>query len=178
MIFWEIYYLFFQIGLICFGGGYAMIPLMRRELIERQGWLSLEKFLDIMAIAEMTPGPIAINTATFIGYEVAGIGGSLLATLGVISPSIIILGLTFYLSKKVAPVSWREALLMGIRPAAIALIFLAAVYLGEAVLLDLYQGAFFIGSLVLLFMTRISPIYLILLAGTLAILLDQLLRII
>ena len=79
---------FFKIGLFTFGGGYAMIPLIEYETVERHRWIKSEDILDIFAIAEATPGVIAINTATFVGYKVAGFWGSLLATLGVVIPSL------------------------------------------------------------------------------------------
>ncbi len=88
----------FKIGLFTFGGGYAMIAILERELIERKKWIKHEEFLDVIAIAESTPGPIAINSATYIGYKVCGVLGSLFATLGVVLPSftIIILISLFY----------------------------------------------------------------------------------
>lgn len=82
---------FFKIGLITFGGGYAMIAIIERELIERKKWISHDEFLDVIAIAESTPGPIAINSATYIGYKKGGVFGSVFATLGVVLPSFIII---------------------------------------------------------------------------------------
>ena len=82
-LFWS----YFKIGLFSFGGGYAMIPLMELEIISRHGWLTAAEFADIIAIAETTPGPIAINSATYVGFRMAGIIGSIVATLGVVSPS-------------------------------------------------------------------------------------------
>ncbi len=82
---------FFKIGAFTFGGGYAMLSLLENEFVEKKGWLTKEEFLDMVAIAESTPGPIAINSATFIGYKTAGVLGSTLATLGVVLPSFIII---------------------------------------------------------------------------------------
>ncbi len=82
---------FFKIGAFTFGGGYAMLSLLENEFVEKRGWLTKEEFLDMLAIAESTPGPIAINSATFIGYKTAGFWGSALATLGVVLPSFIII---------------------------------------------------------------------------------------
>jgi len=152
-----------------------MIPLMRIEFIEQQEWLTVEQFLDIMAISEITPGPIAVNTATFIGFQVAGIWGSVLATAGVISPSVIILLLIIYLSKKIPYFSSKEAILKGIKPAVIALIGLAALYLGETVLQDALTVIFFLGFLGLSLFTRISPVLLILIAGSVSLILTEVL---
>ncbi len=82
---------FFKIGLFTFGGGYAMIAVIERELVERKKWLEHEEYLDVIAIAESTPGPLAINSATYIGYKVCGVLGSVFATLGVVLPSLIII---------------------------------------------------------------------------------------
>ena len=87
----DLFLSFARIGLAAFGGGYAMIPLMRAEFIIARQWLTLEEFLDIIAIAEMTPGPVAINSATYIWYKVAGIPGAAAATLGVIAPSVVLI---------------------------------------------------------------------------------------
>ena len=81
----SLYGIFLKIGLFTIGGGYAMIPLMEREIITRHGWLTAAEFLDIVAVAEVTPGPLAINAATFIGYRLGGFGGAMLASLGVIT---------------------------------------------------------------------------------------------
>lgn len=88
----ELFWTFFKIGAFTFGGGYAMIPLISREASEKKGWVSEDDILEIIAIAESTPGPIAINSATFVGYKAAGVLGSVAATLGVVLPSLIIIG--------------------------------------------------------------------------------------
>ena len=82
---------FFKIGLFTFGGGYAMIPLIHKEIIENHHWIEDDDMLDIIAIAESTPGPISVNTATFVGYKVSGVLGSLFATLGLVLPSLFII---------------------------------------------------------------------------------------
>ena len=97
---WQIFCSFFKIGAFTFGGGYAMIPLIQREAVEKRKWVTDEDILDIVAIAESTPGPIAINSATFVGYRAAGVLGSACATLGVVLPSfVIILALSFILAQ-------------------------------------------------------------------------------
>ncbi len=98
--YWQIFFSFFKIGAFTFGGGYAMIPLIQHEAVEKRKWVTDEDILDIVAIAESTPGPIAINSATFVGYRAAGILGSVCATLGVVLPSfVVILLLSFILSQ-------------------------------------------------------------------------------
>ena len=95
---WKIFAAFFKIGAFTFGGGLAMIPLIQKEAVEKQKWITDDDILEIIAIAESTPGPIAINSATFVGYRAAGILGSACATLGVVLPSfVLILLLSFVL---------------------------------------------------------------------------------
>lgn len=97
---WQVFASFFKIGAFTFGGGYAMIPLIQKEAVEKRQWVTDEDILDIIAIAESTPGPIAINSATFVGYKAAGVLGSVCATLGVVLPSFtIILFLSFVLKQ-------------------------------------------------------------------------------
>ena len=97
---WQIFVTFFKIGAFTFGGGYAMIPLIQHEAVERRKWVTDEDILDIVAIAESTPGPIAINSATFVGYRAAGVLGSACATLGVVLPSfVLILAISFVLAQ-------------------------------------------------------------------------------
>ena len=95
---WQVFFSFFKIGAFTFGGGYAMIPLIQNEAVEKRHWVTDDDILEIIAIAESTPGPIAINSATFVGYRAAGVLGSVCATLGVVLPSfVIILALSFVL---------------------------------------------------------------------------------
>ena len=95
---WQVFFTFFRIGAFTFGGGYAMIPLIQNEAVEKHHWVTDDDILEIIAIAESTPGPIAINSATFVGYRAAGILGSVCATLGVVLPSfVVILALSFVL---------------------------------------------------------------------------------
>lgn len=129
-LFWS----FLQIGMFTFGGGYAMLPLIQREIIDVNGWLSTEQFLDIVAVAEMTPGPIAINSATFVGYRVAGVLGSLVATFGVVLPSFIIVLIIAVLFKRYKHLSGVQAASKGIRSAVVALIALAIWSFGKEVI--------------------------------------------
>lgn len=129
MIYIELFLCFVQIGLFSIGGGYAAMPLIREQVVEMRGWLTMTQFGDIMTISEMTPGPIAINSATFVGIQVAGIPGAIASTLGCIFPSlIIVLGLAFvyYRFKNLNIV---QGVLAGLRPAVIAMIASAGISL-------------------------------------------------
>ena len=88
---WQVFATFFKIGAFTFGGGYAMIPLIQRETVENHNWVTEDDILEIIAIAESTPGPIAINSATFVGYRTCGVLGSMCATIGVVLPSFVII---------------------------------------------------------------------------------------
>ena len=118
----NLFMAFARIGAFTFGGGYAMIPLIQKEAVEKRGWVTDEDILDIIAIAESTPGPIAINSATFVGYKAAGVLGSVCATLGVVLPSfVIILALSFVL-QQFQSVEIVQYALNGIRIGVLALL--------------------------------------------------------
>ncbi len=130
MIHLDLLFTFFRIGLFSFGGGYAMIPLMKVEL-ERHGWLSVEEFADLIAISQMTPGPIGINAATFIGTRVAGLSGAATATFGVVLPSFIIILIIARLLDSFRSNRSVDSLIRGIRPATIGLIASAVFFFAE-----------------------------------------------
>ena len=87
---WELYITFFKVGIMTFGGGYAMLPILQREVVENKGWATEAELADYYAIGQCTPGVIAVNTATFIGQKTKGVAGGIIATLGVVSPSLLI----------------------------------------------------------------------------------------
>ncbi len=119
---WQVFFTFFKIGAFTFGGGYAMIPLIQKETVEKHKWISDDDILEIIAIAESTPGPIAINSATFVGYRTCGVLGAMCATLGVVLPSfVVILVLSFVLRQfhDVQAVQWA---FNGIRAGVLALL--------------------------------------------------------
>ena len=122
---WEIFLTFFKIGAFTFGGGYAMIPLIQRETVEKHGWISDQDILDIVAIAESTPGPIAVNSATFVGYRVCGFFGALLATTGVVLPSFLIITLIAYALREFQSIAVVQHAFFGIRAGVLALIIKA-----------------------------------------------------
>ena len=119
---WELFITFFKIGGFTFGGGYAMIPLIQKEVVDNKKWVSDEDILDIVAIAESTPGPIAINSATFIGYRTAGVLGSFFATLGVVLPSFVIISLIAYLLNEFATYNIVKWAFFGIRAGVLSLV--------------------------------------------------------
>ena len=118
----TIFLSFFKIGLFTFGGGYAMLPLIERELIDKRRWIEQKEFLDLLTLAQSVPGPIAVNTSVFVGYKVRGLGGAIAALLGAVLPSfVIILAIAlFFADVRQNPVV--DAAFKGMRPAVVALI--------------------------------------------------------
>lgn len=122
---WGLFASFFRIGAFTFGGGYAMIPLIQREVVENKKWISDQDILNIVAIAESTPGPIAINSATFVGYRVAGVLGAALATFGVVLPSFVCITLISFILDEFQSLKAVQYAFFGIRAGVLALILKA-----------------------------------------------------
>ena len=122
MILLKLFWSFFQIGLFSIGGGYAAMPLIQNQVVDLHPWLTMTQFADIMAISEMTPGPIAINTATFVGIQVAGLPGALAATLGCVAPSSLIVMTLAWVYHRFAGLGVVQGVLAGLRPAVVAMI--------------------------------------------------------
>ncbi len=119
---WKVFVTFFKIGAFTFGGGYAMIPLIQHETVEKHGWISDDDILEIIAIAESTPGPIAINSATFVGYRTAGFLGAACATLGVVLPSFCIILAISYVLREFQQIKAVQYAFNGIRAGVLALL--------------------------------------------------------
>ena len=129
MIYLQLLWSFVQIGLFSIGGGYAAMPLIQHQVVDLHGWLNMTQFADIMAIAEMTPGPIAINSATFVGIQVGGLPGALVATFGCILPSCVIVLTLAYIYYRYQGLRIVQGVLGGLRPAVVAMIASAALSL-------------------------------------------------
>ena len=122
MIHLQLFWSFFQIGLFSVGGGYAAMPLIQAQVVDLHGWLTLTQFADVVTIAEMTPGPIAINAATFVGTQVAGLSGAVIATIGCIFPSCIVVLTLAWVYTRFRQLSMVQGVLAGLRPAVVAMI--------------------------------------------------------
>lgn len=127
MIYLELFWSFFQIGLFSIGGGYAAMPLIQNQAVEIHSWMTMTDFTDLITISEMTPGPIAVNSATFVGMQVAGFPGAIIATLGCILPSCIIVSLIAFLYAKYKNINIIQGVLGGLRPAVVAMIASAGI---------------------------------------------------
>ncbi|MDD3405959.1 MAG: chromate transporter [Sphingobacteriia bacterium] len=129
-LYWQLFYTYFKIGLFGFGGGAAMLPLIQFELVEHFGWITATEFTNMVAVSQMTPGPIGINCATYAGYLATGsIWGSVIATFAIILPSFIIMLLVAKILQKFKNNRYVEGALSGLRPAVIGLIAAAALLL-------------------------------------------------
>ena len=183
MIYLELFWSFFQIGLFSIGGGYAAMPLIQNQVVDLHEWLTMSQFADIMTIAEMTPGPIAINSATFVGIRIAGIPGAIISTLGCIFPSCIIVMTLAYIYYRYRGLSMVQGVLAGLRPAVIAMIASAGISLmilalyGQRELpadlgnLDYTAAGIFAAGLLVLRKWKMNPIWVMAGAGVLGVLL-------
>lgn len=156
----KIFLVFFKIGLFSFGGGYAMMPLFEKEIINGLHWLSYSDFIDIVAIAQTTPGPFAVNSATFIGNKLAGFWGSVVATLGVTLPSFIIMSIIFLTINKFRDSNAIKVSIRGIRPVVLALVLAAVVTIGKGAIIDYKSIIIAIVAFILVRVKKLNPILL------------------
>lgn len=170
MILLKLYLIFFKIGIFSFGGGLAMLPLIQEEVVDNNDWLTEHEFIDLVAIAQSTPGPIAVNSATFIGQKTGGFLGGVIATLGVISPSIIIMFIIstffFIFSKN----RFVKNALNWIKPGTIGFIATAVWFIGYRTLVDWKSVLIFAGVLGLSFYKKPNPILVTIVTGVIGIL--------
>ena len=137
MIYLQLFWSFFQIGLFSFGGGYAAMPLIQEQVVTSHGWMSMAEFTDLITISQMTPGPIAINSATFVGMKIAGMPGAAVATAGCILPSCVIVTLLARLYLKYRSMSMMQGILISLRPAVVAMVASA----GISILITAFWGS-------------------------------------
>ncbi len=133
MIYLQLFWSFIQVGMFSIGGGYAAMPLIRSQVVGHYGWLTMSQFTDLITIAEMTPGPITVNSATFVGIQIAGIPGAIVATFGCILPSCFIASLLAYIYYKYKTVDALQSVLSTLRPAVVALIAAAGLSILQTV---------------------------------------------
>lgn len=176
MIYIQLFLSFLQIGLFSFGGGYAAMPLIQEQIVDTHGWLSMSEFTDLITISQMTPGPIAINSATFVGIKIAGLAGAAVATAGCIFPSCVIVTLLAKIYLKYRNVKTFQSVLDSLRPAVVAMIAAAGVSIltsafwknADKIILaetDWSMALIFLICLVLLIKVKWNPILVMLLAG-------------
>ncbi|CAM4237311.1 chromate transporter [Paenibacillus alkaliterrae] len=172
MLLLDLFFTFFVIGFVSFGGGYAMIPLIQEEAVHRHGWLDAQQFTDIIAVAGMSPGPIATNIAIFIGVQEAGFLGAVVAAAGMVLPSLLIIlgvGMVFF---RIYQNKWLQSSFYGLRSIITGLIIYAAIIfavnnglVSSLSWFTVSQLLIFIGSLAALLIFRKHPVYIIIVSG-------------
>ncbi|MGM9604365.1 MAG: chromate transporter [Faecousia sp.] len=163
----DLYFTFFRIGAVTFGGGYAMLPILQREVVEKKHWATEEELMDYYAIGQCTPGVIAVNTATFIGRKYRGLSGGILTTLGVVSPSIIIISVIAAVINNFAELAWVQNALGGIRVCVCVFIFNSVVKLFKSAVKDKAAMAIYLVLFAVAVFFDFSPIYSVVAAGVL-----------
>ena len=161
---WQIFSTFFKIGTFTLGGGYAMIPLIQKEVVDRKGWLQEDEFVDMLAIAQSSPGPIALNTAIFVGYKAGGNRGVVFSSLGTILPSFIIILAIAMMFTDFKDNPGVERVFKGIRPAVVALIAAPLWQMGKAAGITRRTVIIPVAAALLIWLTNLSPIYVIIAA--------------
>ena len=161
----DLFFTFAKVGVMTFGGGYAMLPILQREVVENKGWAKEEELMDYFALGQCTPGIIAVNTATFVGQKNRGILGAIIATIGVITPSLFIISLLAGVIEAFSHIMWVQYAFGGIRVCVCVLIFNAVVKLFKKAVIDKFTLVIFaivaLGSC----FTDISPIIFVILAA-------------
>ena len=158
MIYWQLFSAWFRMGLFTFGGGYAMLPMIQKEVIDKYHWATEDEIMDYYAIGQCTPGIIAVNTATFVGYKMRGVLGGIVATLGVVSPSLIIIGV-------IAKLISNFSSLAGIQVAVCVLMYFAISKMYKKGVKDAPAFLIFAAAFILAYFTNISTVLLVIVAG-------------
>ena len=171
---WELFWAFAKVGAMTFGGGYAMLPILQREVVEKRGWVTEEDLMDYFAIGQCTPGIIAVNTATFVGEKRKGIAGGIAATLGVVFPSLVIISILAGIITSVADFAWVQNAFAGIRACVCVQIFNAVVKLLKKAVIDKWTAALFAAVFILGMVLDVSPVVFVLLSGAAGIALQSL----
>jgi chromate transporter len=166
-IYLKILWVFTKIGLFSYGGGNAVLPLIRQEVVINNMWMKGTEFTDLVAISQVTPGPIAINAATYIGYKVGGLGGSILANLGIILPTFIMMLFITKAFMKFKHNEYVQNMFSGILPVTVGLIASAAVMVSYGSFADYKSVLIFVGVFIAAYKYKVNPIVLIIVSGLL-----------
>ena len=164
-IYLDLFATFFRTGAFTFGGGYAMLPILQRDVVEKKGWATEEELTDYFAIGQCTPGVIAVNTATFIGYKYKGIPGGIVATLGIVCPSILIITIIALFLRSFADLPAVAHAFAGIRACVCVLIFNAVLKIWKSTVIDLPTALIFITVFLLSVFLGLSPALMVVVAG-------------
>lgn len=168
-IFWQLFITFAKIGAVTFGGGIAMLPMFKRELVENKGWTTDNELTDYYAVGQCTPGIIAVNTATFVGYKVKGVLGAIVATLGIIFPSLVIIIALAALISNFADLAVVQHAFAGIRACVLALVVSSVITLAKKAVIDKIGVIIFIAVSLLSTFLNISPVIFVIVTAALGI---------
>lgn len=164
-VLWELYSVFFRVGFFTIGGGYAMLPMLRKEVVQKYQWATDEEMMDYFAIGQSTPGIIAINTSTFIGYKKAGVIGAVFSTLGMVTPSWIIIISIAVFFEQFANNSVVQSAFMGIRVVVVVLILNAVIKMGKKSIKSWVSLVLALAAFLFIVLTNYSPIYVVVGSG-------------
>ena len=164
-LYWDLFWAFARVGVMTFGGGYAMIPILEREIIQRHGWATEEELMDYYAVGQCTPGVIFVNTATFIGHKLAGNLGGVIATLGVVFPSLVIITLIAGILTNFADVPAVQSAFAGIRVCVCVLIFNAVLKQWKKAVVDKATLVIFLVVFLLSVFLSVSPVVFVILCA-------------
>ncbi len=169
----KLFVTFAKVGVMTFGGGYAMLPILQREIVEKQKWASEEELMDYFAIGQCTPGIIAVNTATFIGQKTKGILGGIFATLGLVFPSLVIISMLAGVIEAFSHIVWVQHAFGGIRICVCVLIINAVIKLLKKAVIDKLSFVIFLAVTAAAFFTDLSPVIFVLIAAVLGIIIKN-----
>ena len=164
-IYWQLFCAFFRIGGLTFGGGLAQLPMLKYELVQKYHWLEEPELLDIYAIGQCTPGIIAINTATYVGYKKKGVMGGIVATLGMVTPSLVIITLVAAALQSVIDNVWVQHAIMGIRGVVCALMLNTVLTMGKKTLKSRYAVAVAIPAMIAAFFFNVTTLVIVIIAA-------------
>lgn len=162
---WELYIAWFKMGLFTFGGGYAMLPMIQRDVVEKKKWATEDEIMDYYAIGQCTPGIIAVNTATFVGYKIKGIAGGIIATLGVVSPSLIIITIIAAFLTNFQDIAIVQQALSGIRISVCILMSVSIYKLAKKSVTNIFGITLCVLAFVMSYFTSVSTVLLVVVAG-------------
>ena len=169
----DLFLTFAKVGAMTFGGGYAMLPILQREVVDNKGWATEEELMDYFAIGQCTPGIIAVNTATFIGQKLRGAAGGILATLGVVFPSLVIISLLAGVITAFSHLAWVQHAFGGVRICVCVLILNAVWKLQKKAVIDMPTVILFLAVMLGSYFTPVSPVVFVLIAAVVGIVLKN-----
>ncbi|ABR47282.1 Chromate transporter [Alkaliphilus metalliredigens QYMF] len=165
--YFRLFWIFFRVGAFTFGGGYAMIPIIQKEIVEKAQLIDDDEFLDIIAVAQSLPGAVAVNTAVFVGYKLLGFIGALFTLVGTALPSLIVIIILAIFYNEIKDIHSIQLFFRGVRPAIVSLIFMAAVKLSKSISKKTFNYLVILGSFTLIVFLQVHPIYVVIICGLL-----------